>query len=214
MQITNGKVSFSRRLRPADFEGKEALIELSFNIDDGEDATAVVERVGLLAQEKALQLVGLKPAPSSASVSLVSAAPPSGQKEKAAVALNEAEKPKRPPGRPPAVKQAEPDPKQGNGADPEASAELAKAAHAAADPASVSDDDAILGTESVPEVTDKQLTDAITRRNGALQQKIGAEAPKKLRALIAKFAGPVPKQSRDIPQKVRQTFLAELDALS
>lgn len=223
MQITNGKVTFERAVRPADYETKRAIVELSFTVADGEDAGAVVERVGQIAQEKALQLVGLKPAASGNTASSVAAAPPSAQggKEAVAAVLNAADKKPRP-GRPPKVAPAadaaavvEEPAGKGNDTDLQMSADAAKVAHAAAEVVEEANaDDAILGAESAPEVTDKDITDAITRKNAALQKTIGKESPIKLRALIAKFAGPVPKASRDIPQASRRKFLDELEVLS
>ncbi len=214
MQVTNGKVLFSRKVKPADYEGAECAVELSFLIEEGDDPAVVTNTVARMAQEQALERLGRK-------TQVAPATPLVGNKEAAAANLNAADKSK--PGRPPkaAAKPADPpksDPAAvtGNDTDPEKSAEAMKAAHAASDAASVVEegDDAILGGDSVPEVTDKMLTDAITRKNAALQKTIGTESPKKIRAMIAKYAGPVPKQSRDIPMAVRQKFLGELEVLA
>lgn len=215
MQITNGKVSFTRSVKPADYEKKEATVELSFGIADGEDPAEVVARVGQLAQEKALQLVGLKPvAVAPPLVSAQAGAPPAtGGKEAYAAANAPA---RRPPGRPP--KPAAEPPKAGpaavtgNDADPAASAEAMKATHAAAE---VSDDDALLGTESRPPITDEVIRKALTLKNKKLQDAQPDASKKqgeavKLRGLIQKYA----KSSAEIPADVRQKFLDELEALT
>ncbi len=127
---------------------------------------------------------------------------------------------KRPPGRPPKPAPTPPatdpaavveDSKSGNDTDPDASAAAMKAAHSAAD---VSDDDAILGAESKPPVTDDMLRKAMTLKNGKLQPVHKQEGALMIRKLIAKYAGAPPKASHDIPQEVRQKFLDELEALS
>ena len=61
MQVTNGTVEFERVTRPADFESKRGKVVLSFTIDEGEDAEAVVGRVGEIAIARALSMVGEKP---------------------------------------------------------------------------------------------------------------------------------------------------------
>jgi len=79
------------------------------------------------------------------------------------------------------------------------------------DPTAISIDDAV---EEVV-VTDAILQDKITRRNAALIEKIGSEAPKKIKALIATYAGgPSPKTARDIPADKRAAFLLELEQVS
>src|SRR5229473_690271 len=55
--ITNGTLVVERVLRPADFESKRASVSLSFAIEEGEDAEAVVERVGQMAHAQVMGLV-------------------------------------------------------------------------------------------------------------------------------------------------------------
>ena len=208
MQVTNGKVTFSRTIKPADYEGITSAVELSFLVEEGDDVAAAVNSVAKMAQEQALERLGRR----------VAALPDT----KMAV-TEPAATTKKSPGRPPkaaaAVLTVGPAPVSDND-NAQASADARKAEYAAkentADAASVVEagDDAVLGADSVPEINDKTLTDAITRKNAALQKTIGAESPKKIRALIAKYAGPSPKQSRDIPTSKRQDFIKELEALA
>ena len=203
MQVTNGKVTFSRTIKPADYEGITSAIELSFLVEEGDDVAAAVNSVAKMAQDQALERLGRRVAALPDTKTVTIDAPP----------------PKKGPGRPPKVA-ADPATVSGNDASAQASADARKAEYAAkentADAASVVEagDDAVLGADSVPEINDKTLTDAITRKNAALQKTIGAESPKKIRALIAKYAGPSPKQSRDIPTSKRQDFIKELEALA
>jgi hypothetical protein len=60
MPVTGGKISFSRTVRPADFESKSSTVELSFVLDDGDTLETVLSDLGKVAQAKALELVGLK----------------------------------------------------------------------------------------------------------------------------------------------------------
>lgn len=215
MQIQNGSVTFSRTRKPADYEGITCSVTFSFCFDEGtENVIAATDAV--VKQAKALVLSNLTDRVEAMEGKAGAAArmnTEDGTTNRRRPPRAAAAKPEQPAGDPAAMT----DPSQGNGTDPAAAAEARKAEHAAdekaGDPAAMSDDD-ILGGDSQPEVTDAALTSAITSRNAELQKNIGAEAPKKIRALIAKYAGPVPKQSRDIPQAVRNKFLAELKELS
>ena len=58
MVITNGSITFERNRKTADYEGKKASVTLSFLIPEGEDAEAAAARVGQLAMNRALMMVG------------------------------------------------------------------------------------------------------------------------------------------------------------
>lgn len=225
MQITNGRVIFTRTIRPADFEKKEASVELSFTIAEGESPDAAIEQAARTAQEKALQMVGLKPStppiqgpgsPGYRSGGDEAAKAQDETKERAAAALNAADpKPdgRRGPRKPPTVPAVaqKPDPAAVN--DVQTSADAMKEQHAQADAAAVTDED-LLGPGTVPEITDQDIQKYITQKNGELIKTIGQESPVKIRKLIVEFVGGPPKGSRDIPQPRRQEFLDKLKALS
>jgi len=201
LQITNGKVSFTRSVRPADYEKKEATVELSFAVGDEEDAASVVEAVGRLAQEKALALVGLRPTGATPSVPTATQAPPTS-KETSAANMNAEEGKKRGPGRPPKVSATVSTP---TGPD-------ISPAPGAIEP---TEDDIILGgVETRPEVTDDMLSKALNRKSGALTKTHQGNANIMLRKLIAEFVGPPPATSRMIPQARRQEFLDKMEALT
>lgn len=56
-------------------------------------------------------------------------------------------------------------------------------------------------------VTDKEIIDAVNKKNGILKD------PPKLVALKEEFVGKLPKQLRDIPAERREEFLQRLEAL-
>ncbi len=60
---------------------------------------------------------------------------------------------------------------------------------------------------AAPEITDVDLSTACNRTAKALSDNVP------IRHLIAEFAGPPPKQLREIPQTVRAQFVARLDKL-
>lgn len=61
IQITGGRVTFERTVRPADFESKKAIVELSFSNEDNQSIQEVLDVVGSMARNKALELVDLAP---------------------------------------------------------------------------------------------------------------------------------------------------------
>lgn len=188
-QIIGGKITFGRTVNPAQYESKKAEVEISFVVAEGEDFHQIAQEAAAFAEDKALEMVGLldKPIPK------VAVAPPKATDTKEEYAerakAEEAKLPpplKRPPGRPPSKPTA-----------PTAD-EL--------DDAPVED---VETAEPAKAITDKDLTDAITRQ----QHKIN-NAPE-IRKLIAKFNNEVlGKQSRDIPQSRRAEFLLELSRLA
>jgi hypothetical protein len=55
--VTGGNVSFGRTARPADFESKPVLVNLNFNIAEGEDAEAAVAFVADMAHRRAMVML-------------------------------------------------------------------------------------------------------------------------------------------------------------
>ena len=60
MQITSGRVLYSRVVQATQFEPKKAEVELSFSLAEGEVLADALDEVGRIVQEKALALVGLR----------------------------------------------------------------------------------------------------------------------------------------------------------
>jgi hypothetical protein len=60
MQITGGRVVYSRTVQPAQYESKRGEVELTFVLAEGEDLGAALDEVADLVKAKALDMVGLK----------------------------------------------------------------------------------------------------------------------------------------------------------
>ena len=81
-------------------------------------------------------------------------------------------------------------------------------ADASNDPAAID----LMEAEEVVTITDLVLQDKITRKNGNMIEKGVTEAPRRIKKLIAIYAGgPAPKTARDIPVEKRAAYLLELD---
>ena len=89
--------------------------------------------------------------------------------------------------------------------------------------AATADTDGLLDDPNVAvqkDITTAELVEAVTRKNaerlarpeGAMLNGVDARSSLVLRELVGKFVQP-PKTSRDIPQDLRATFLAQLKAL-
>jgi hypothetical protein len=61
MQITGGRVVYSRTVQPAQYESKKAEVELSFVLAEKEELGDALERVGVLVHKQVLEMVGLAP---------------------------------------------------------------------------------------------------------------------------------------------------------
>ena len=57
MQITSGRVVFSRTVQPAQYESKKAEVELSFVLAEGEELKDTIEEVGERCKDAVLDLV-------------------------------------------------------------------------------------------------------------------------------------------------------------
>lgn len=60
MQITGGRVCYSRTVQPVQFESKKAEVELAFTLLDGETPEDALDEVGDIVIEKCLAMVGIK----------------------------------------------------------------------------------------------------------------------------------------------------------
>lgn len=199
MQITGGKVVFSRSVQPAQYETKKAEVEIQFTLAEGEKLENQLDIAAKFAQDKALEMVGLqKPAVTTAAPKAAVPTKAQGEttpaektgKEAAAEKLNAAD-----------TKKAKAPPKTGAAI---STGEERK------DPDNNDISDLLGETPAeVKTITDKDLSAACNAQNGKMKE--GAPS---IRKLIEKFAGPLPKQVRDIPQEKRQAFLDELKALT
>ncbi len=57
MQITSGRVVYSRTVQPAQYESKRAEIELTFVLAEGEKLGDALDKTAELAKTKCLDLV-------------------------------------------------------------------------------------------------------------------------------------------------------------
>lgn len=60
MQITGGRVSYSRTVQPAPYESKKADVELSFLLEEGETADDALDEVQEICKEHVLAMVAVK----------------------------------------------------------------------------------------------------------------------------------------------------------
>lgn len=58
MRITNGSVTYEHPYKIADFQIRKAVVSLSFNIDEGEDATLATANAAALAYKQAVAMSG------------------------------------------------------------------------------------------------------------------------------------------------------------
>jgi hypothetical protein len=217
MQITGGKVTFGRSVQPAQYETKKAEVEISFTLAEGEALEGKLDYAAEMARSKALEMIGLKPALKAGSVNEDTVQDHIGHK---AVADNEAAKEAY------AAKQnQEKEAKAKEKAEAKKRAEACNTAKPADDlaipgfldrteksvnpPAMESkliDPDADLLLTHEQPITDQDLVAAVTNTNAIVKD------PKKIHASREKFVK-LPKGLRDIEQKDRPAFLAELEKL-
>jgi hypothetical protein len=60
VQITQGKVIYSRTIQPAQYESKKAEVELTFVLAEGEDLGNALDETAEIVKAKALEMVGIK----------------------------------------------------------------------------------------------------------------------------------------------------------
>ena len=221
-QITGGSVTFGRTVQPAQYESKKSEITLTFAVaeDDGDViAQNMLNLVSKIAQEKALELVGLKVA--SAPTAKVEALP-EGKVEQPNPAFNKIVDEDRPgskrgpkPKKPAEAEKPTEDPLAAAEAAAEANNEATEAAaHKAAMAkanAEIADADSdLLGAAeftSPQPVSDKELMDAVTKKMAEIN------SGPKIKEVREKFVTS-PKGIRDIPQDKRAEFLVELAKLT
>lgn len=205
--IIGGKISYSRTVRPADFESKNALVELSF---EGDPSDADLDGILNRASTHVHATLGLKPRATEpmAEKPRTSKKPPttvsvSAEEVAARVASNKADAAAEVVDEPQIRKSPE------NRVDPAAKAEMpdipAALDRTKPEPADSLDD--ILGLETPKEISDADLTSEVTKKNAAIKNPIA------IKGLVKKFAGDPPKGLRDVPQDKRADFLVELKAL-
>lgn len=207
--ITGGSVSFTRTIRPADFESKSATVTLSFALDEGEDA-GFIDEVSSMAKEKALAAVGVKAAPVATTTkpakepkaeasqetkdALKAAAAKSISDKEAAKAAKKSAKDKK------TETLEEPPLNISTGEERNDPDNLDDEGDAGGDPDGL--DDLAEQTEA-KEITDKELTDAVTQCAATTKNSVA------IRKLREKFVA-LPKGFRDIPQQQRAEFIAGL----
>jgi hypothetical protein len=202
--IQGGKVTYGRTVKTGEYENKRADVEITFNVDEGQDPNAALDLAASMALGKAHDILGMRASPAPKTVAASTAAP-AGDKETAAAALNEADATKVKTPKPPKATKAAEKPKDDElPTDPPATEPKADAPKA---------DD--LGDEwaaEQPEITDAQLTSEASRKNQELQKTHAGAAPAMIRKLIGEFVG-AGKQMKDIEQPKRAEFVRRLKEL-
>lgn len=202
MTITNGKITFSRTVRPADFEGITSAVELSFTLPDGTAEGAVpgiLDEIGALAKTKSLALINLRIAAQTSGSSptvVETPAKATAAKKKGGAADMIID--------PPAA-----------GAQPSGGAQAETLDLGGGDAVETKADslDDIMGlgaSEPAPEITDADLNAKVQARNAVLK------SPPLIRDLIIKFQPDDAKTPllANVPQDRRTAFLAALEALT
>ena len=223
-QITGG--SYGRTVNIGDYNSKKA--EIAFSVDEGEDPAVAAQEAVLLCHKILFTISAGASSRSDTQSQSVS----TGSTETASAEASTdqpAPKPRGKGGRPPKSTAPNLDPtdtrataassaNQGNAAStPTASTPTttsdaaavvedppAAEAGAVADPAAISDED--LFSPAAPEITDVDLTKAVTKAN------TDAASLAAIRKLIGEFVA-LPKKLTDIPQGERPRFLEKLAAL-
>jgi hypothetical protein len=208
-QITHGVVKYSRTLNLGDYNSKKADVEIGFQVAEGESHDKMLNLASSIAVNKAEEILTGKAAPAAAAsvgpvgggnavmsdddkkrLAAADAAAKKKAKEDAAAAAKTAKAAKAPP----AVDDDFGDEPTGTGAAPAAGDE---------------DLNDLLGddvTATAPPVTDKDLLEAVQKKNGEIKS-----APA-IRNLLGKYVA-APGQLKDIPAEKRAAFLAELKTL-
>lgn len=205
--LTGGVVKYERTVKTGDYENKKLVVELSFNFEDGAgDPDAIVDRAIELVHTKLGIRTAPKPAADASKVVNLATVKADAVKEatdlvaardtKAADAAKEAY----------AAKEAA---KKTTKAEKEAAKQQIQTApedrkEPAGDDVIDMGDDNLFAADGPVEITDKDLQDKITARNGVIKS---AQAIKKLIGKYAPTAG-------QIPQVQRAEFLEKLAVLT
>jgi len=199
--MTGGSVTFERKIKPADYESKGAIVQLSFNIADGQDTQAVLDEVSKMAMGQALKMVGVQEQPGKTKADLEKEAlDRAGQGNPPAAS---SKSPRKPPSSKKTEEKADPakDPAAVDDA-PAGERQVSANPEDRKDPAAV--DDALFSAADAPkEITDAELMQEITAHNAKVKN-----APE-IRKLIGEYVKP-PGQARDIPQNQREAFVKKL----
>lgn len=212
MKIAGGAVSYEDGTKKNEEYAppRKVRVELRFDLDDGDDADAVLAKVSGLAQMRVFVLLNSDPTKTGPTVP--AAAEPAKQPGTRAKKAPET----APAGKPPVVQSkaslSDPDPTAVTVEEPVQTGDNMKSASvAAADAASVTVDEfADDGAAPAKEITDKELHEAMTRKAG----EIGGAVP--IKALVGSYrpAGHTGQfASNSIPQAKRAEFLAKLKEL-
>lgn len=200
-KVTGGQVVFGITKNLGDYNNRKAEVTLTFLIDEGADASAIIREAGQEAMMHVAEMIAGKKA----------AAPPADEpdigkatvdKTAAAKALNDKEA---------AFKAVE--------ATKKAVEKKLPAGLSVPDTKTKTDEGEDLGEETFNEdeaildVTDEQLSAELNRTVGRLNKAgHGSKASSIVKALIAEFVEP-PKKSHDIPQQQRPQFVQKLKDL-
>ena len=193
MKITNGSVTYERTIRPADFENKRAIVNLSFNVDD-EEPSAVIDEVGELARHHALNMLGIA----------------DGGNE---VAVERAAEPAVPPTRPRRTRAIVPAASSGAPIEvfPVSTEILSSSPSDDANAKIAADNNAALAALGIVSPIEVEITDVTLGE--AITHKAQAAGAVKVRDLIWTFVA-APATWHEIPQDKRQAFLDQLKVLS
>ncbi len=202
-QLTSGTVKYGRTVNGGDYNSKRADVELTFTVAEGEEEGAAVQHVSELAVFKCHEILHKLSAGASSRPNADKPISAPAATEVAAPAETPAAPAKRQPGRPPKNKGPATDPTEVQ--EPTHTTDTAASADAgspAEDPSEVVED----WSAAAPEVTDVDLTAAISKHNAKVKN------PQAIRQLIGKYV-PSPGQARDIAQAQRSAFLVELETV-
>jgi|ERR1700688_74368 len=182
--ISGGEVTYGRTVKTGDYENKRIDVKLTFGVDEGEDVTAILDRVSLLALNKAHEILGLPQKKVEAVVPQTAKTVKAAKEATAAVtAVETTQKATKP-----AAETVE-----------EPKAQISTGAERV-DPAQVADE----LDETPADIMDAQLADAAKQKNATLKD------PVRIKALRDKYAGKTPSILSEIPKDKRQAFLDEL----
>lgn len=205
--IMSGSASFEQNRKIDDFIFKKAYI--TFNVGDGEDASAVVIQAGELAVgsvQKMLDLAVGRVAPVATKTA-----------DTAVKTVEVAEKKPRATKTPPVVPPATPaaDPLAGPPVTPAAVAAAVSAPPAEVRQISTGENrvdptDFVFGGDAPEVIPDKDILDATSRKASLLVTAHGEKGTAMLREFGAKFGV---KRVSELPQPVRRQYLTELEAL-
>ena len=217
-QITGGTIHLVERRRLGEYEHREGSATITFAVGDGQDPDITMQAAVAMAQAKvALMITGQHIAPAAAKTrgrppKVDATAEPVKLADQKATLDPGADEPSDPFDRTASVPSETPV----AGSDATSAAKSAETSPSSSAP--VSQDPALptAGTAgsqtaedewaSVPQISDKAITDACAKRNGEIQD------PPAIRNLIAKYV-PAGGQARQIAQEKRAEFLAALEAL-